>query len=44
MCDCIANGGPVAAAAQACPPANVVIASNVLSTNGNVIAANIIAV
>jgi hypothetical protein len=44
MCDSIANGGPIAAAAaQCCPPANVIIASNVLSTTGNVIAANIIA-
>ena len=43
MCDSIANGGP-RYAAQSCPPANVIIASNVLSTNGNVIAGNIIAV
>ena len=48
MCDSIANGGPVSYAAastgQCCPPANVIIASNVLSTNGNVIAGNIISV
>ena len=44
MCDSIANGPPryVAAASQPCPPANVIIASNVLSTNGNVIAGNVI--
>ena len=41
MCDSITNGGPVASAAQPCPPANVIIASNVLNTNGNVIAGNI---
>ena len=48
MCDSIANGGPVSYAAvsteKCCPPANVIIASNVLSTNGNVIAGNIISV
>ena len=45
MCDSIANGGPRAAAAQqCCPPANVIIASNVLDTTGNVIAGNIISV
>ena len=44
MCDSIANGGYRAAAIPPCPPANVIIASNVLSTNGNVIAGNIIAV
>ena len=44
MCDSIANGGPRVAAAQCCPPANVVIASNVLDTNGNVIAGNVISV
>ena len=44
MCDSIANGGPRASAAQCCPPANVVIASNVLNTTGNVIAGNVISV
>jgi len=44
MCDSIANGGPRSVAEKCCPPANVIIASNVLSTNGNVIAGNIIAV
>ena len=46
MCDSIANGPPryVAAAPQPCPPANVIIASNVLDTNGNVIAGNVISV
>jgi hypothetical protein len=44
MCDSIANGGPRAVAEKCCPPANVIIASNVLSTDGNVIAGNIIAV
>ena len=44
MCDSITNGGPryVAAAPVPCPPANVIIASNVLDTNGNVIAGNVI--
>jgi len=43
MCDSITNGGPVfAAAAACCPPANVIIASNVLNTNGNVLCGNII--
>ena len=42
MCDSIANGGPRAVACAPCPPANVIIASNVLSTNGNVISGNII--
>ena len=45
MCDSIANGGPrTSAAQQCCPPANVIIASNVLDTTGNVIAGNIISV
>jgi uncharacterized protein YjbI with pentapeptide repeats len=45
MCDSIANGGPRASVAQqCCPPANVIIASNVLDTTGNVIAGNVIAV
>ena len=44
MCDSIANGGPRFAAEKCCPPANVIIASNVLDTTGNVIAGNIIAV
>ena len=46
MCDSIANGPPryVAAAPVPCPPANVIIASNVLDTNGNVIAGNVISV
>ena len=40
MCDSITNGGyPLS---PACLPANVVIASNVLSTNGNVLCGNII--
>ena len=39
MCDSITNGGPVSYAQSACcPPANVIIASNVLSTNGNIYA------
>ena len=39
MCDSITNGGyPLS---PACLPANVVIASNVLSTNGNVLCGNI---
>ena len=47
MCDSIANGGPVSFTSTgggggSCPPANVIIASNVLATNGNVIAGNII--
>ena len=47
MCDSITNGGPryiatSSAAAACCPPANVIIASNVLDTNGNVIAGNVI--
>ena len=42
MCDSIANGGYIPAPSQPCPPANVIIASNVLNTNGNVIAGNII--
>jgi hypothetical protein len=46
MCDSIANGPPryVAPAPVPCPPANVIIASNVLDTNGNVIAGNVISV
>jgi hypothetical protein len=46
MCDSIANGPPryYAAAPTPCPPANVIIASNVLDTNGNVIAGNVISV
>ncbi len=46
MCDSIANGPPryVAPPPQSCPPANVTIASNVLDTNGNVIAGNVISV
>ena len=44
MCDSIANGGPRSVAEKCCPPANVIIASNVLDTTGNVIAGNIIAV
>ena len=45
MCDSITNGGVVytSGAASSCPPANVIIASNVLNTNGNVICGNIIA-
>ena len=47
MCDSIANGGPVSFTSTgggggSCPPANVIIASNVLDTNGNVIAGNVI--
>ena len=46
MCDSITNGGPryfaSSAASTCCPPANVIIASNVLDTNGNVIAGNVI--
>jgi len=47
MCDSIANGGPVyfpstGGGGGSCPPANVIIASNVLATNGNVIAGNVI--
>jgi len=44
MCDGIANGPPrwATASSASCPPANVTIASNVLSTNGNVICGNII--
>jgi hypothetical protein len=46
MCDSIANGPPryVVPAPVPCPPANVIIASNVLDTNGNVIAGNVISV
>ena len=46
MCDSIANGGyrPPSTSGGCCPPANVIIASNVLNTDGNVIAGNIIAV
>ena len=46
MCDSIANGGPRYAVSSggSCPPANVIIASNVLNTDGNVIAGNIISV
>ena len=50
MCDSITNGGPryivssSGSGSGSCPPANVIVASNVLSTNGNVIAGNIIAV
>ena len=56
MCDNIANGQPRVlsvlgstggggtTAACECPPANVIIASNVLSTTGNVIAGNVITV
>jgi hypothetical protein len=42
MCDGIANGWPRAIAAAPCPPSNVIIASNVLDTTGNVICGNII--
>jgi hypothetical protein len=51
MCDNIANGQPRVLSVlgstgggggECCPPANVIIASNVLSTTGNVIAGNII--
>jgi len=49
MCDSITNGGPISIATSgggggggSCPPANVIIASNVLSTNGNVLCGNII--
>jgi hypothetical protein len=46
MCDSIANGGPISFASTggggSCPPANVIVASNVLATNGNVIAGNVI--
>ncbi len=38
MCDSIANGGPRCVAS--CPPANVTIASNVLSTTGDIYASN----
>jgi hypothetical protein len=43
MCDSITNGGymPVITI-PSCPPSNVIIASNVLSTTGNVLCANII--
>jgi len=46
MCDGIANGYPRAPnlVIPPCPPANVIIASNVLNTDGNVIAGNIISV
>jgi len=44
MCDSIANGGPRYPPPAPCPPANVIIASNVLDTNGNVIAGNVISV
>ena len=45
MCDSITNGGVVytSGSASSCPPANVIIASNVLNTNGNVICGNLIA-
>jgi hypothetical protein len=42
MCDSIANGGYIPPAEKCCPPANVIIASNVLDTNGNIICGNII--
>jgi len=44
MCDSIANGGyiPTVISIPPCPPSNVIIASNVLSTTGNVLCANII--
>ena len=44
MCDGIANGYPRAPnlVIPPCPPANVIIASNVLNTDGNVIAGNVI--
>ena len=38
MCDSIANGGPRYTAS--CPPSNVTIASNVLSTTGDIYASN----
>ncbi len=38
MCDSIANGGPRCVAS--CPPSNVTIASNVLSTTGDIYASN----
>ena len=41
MCDSITNGGPISFASSgggSCPPANVIIASNVLSTSGNIYA------
>jgi hypothetical protein len=44
MCDSITNGGyiPTVISVPPCPPSNVIIASNVLSTTGNVLCANII--
>ena len=50
MCDDgITNGGPISFTSTgggggggSCPPANVIVASNVLNTNGNVLCANII--
>ena len=42
MCDSITNGGYIPVTVPACPPSNVIIASNVLSTTGNVLCANII--
>jgi len=46
MCDSITNGGSYIQSSggsqSSCPPANVIIASNVLSTNGNVICGNLI--
>jgi hypothetical protein len=48
MCDSIANGGPrylsTVGGGGSCPPANVIVASNVLDTTGNVIAGNVISV
>ena len=52
MCDSITNGDPISIATtggggggggECCAPANVIIASNVLNTTGNVIAGNVIA-
>ena len=49
MCDDgITNGGPISFTSTggggggSCPPANVIVASNVLNTNGNVLCGNII--
>ena len=42
MCDSIANGGYIPPVEKCCPPANVIIASNILDTNGNIICGNII--
>jgi len=42
MCDSITNGGPRygASSSACCPPSNVIIASNVLGTSGDIYASN----